>query len=74
MTCQDISANIVLACKVTPSLQDKGTFTYHRCHEGIFWRSYSDASWEFTREIEEEKLEKDAIYTCFETFLSLEPK
>ena len=24
---------------------------------GIFGRSYSDTSWEFTREIEEEKLE-----------------
>ena len=26
-------------------------------HVRIFWRSYYDTSWEFTREIEEEKLE-----------------
>ena len=26
-------------------------------HVRIFWLSYSDTSWEFTREIEEEKLE-----------------
>ena len=26
-------------------------------HVRIFWHSYSDTSWEFTREIEEEKFE-----------------
>ena len=44
-------------------------------HVQIFWRSYSDISWEFTRKIDEEKFEfKDAICTCVATFLSLEPK
>ena len=44
-------------------------------HVQIFWRSYSDIRWEFTREIEEEKFEfSDAIYTCVATFLSSEPK
>ena len=44
-------------------------------HVRIFWLSYSDNSLEFTREIEEEKLEfLDAIYTYFEIFLRLESK
>ena len=40
-------------------------------HVRIFWCYYYDTNKDFTREIEEEKLEyKDAIYTWFKTLLS----
>ena len=35
-------------------------------HVSIFWHSYYDTSWDFTREMEEEKLEfQDAIYIMY---------
>ena len=44
-------------------------------HVRIFCSSYYDTSWDFTREMDETKLEfSDAIYTYIETFLSLEQK
>ena len=43
-------------------------------HARIFCLSYSDTSWDFNRYIEEENLEfQNAIHTCFEIILSLEP-